>query len=79
VSLLELTAGREEDLWSLDIPSRAAFVLGNETAGVSAAVASRCVSRCSVPLAGGVESLNVASAAAVVAFEIARRRSVRPA
>jgi 23S rRNA (guanosine2251-2'-O)-methyltransferase len=27
-----------------------------------------------IPLANGVESLNVASAAAVVAFELARRR-----
>jgi tRNA G18 (ribose-2'-O)-methylase SpoU len=29
----------------------------------------------SIPMSGGVESLNVASAAAVVAFELARRRT----
>jgi 23S rRNA (guanosine2251-2'-O)-methyltransferase len=29
----------------------------------------------SIPMAGGVESLNVAAAATVVAFELARRRA----
>jgi 23S rRNA (guanosine2251-2'-O)-methyltransferase len=33
----------------------------------------------SIPMAAGVESLNVASAAAVVCFEAARRQGVRAA
>ena len=47
-------------------------VLGNRS--LSAAVADRVHEWRSIPLAGGVESLNVAATAAVVAFELARRR-----
>lgn len=60
-----------EPLWSAPLPDRAAYVLGNETEGVTVAVASWV----SIPLAGGVESLNVATAAAVLAYEVARRRA----
>ncbi|MGH4006634.1 MAG: TrmH family RNA methyltransferase [Pseudonocardiaceae bacterium] len=54
-------------------PSRVAYVLGNETSGVSPAVAAQLTGWVGIPMAGGVESLNVASAAAVVCFEWARR------
>jgi 23S rRNA (guanosine2251-2'-O)-methyltransferase len=37
-------------------------------------VAERVHAWRSIPLAGGVESLNVAATAAVVAFEVTRRR-----
>jgi 23S rRNA (guanosine2251-2'-O)-methyltransferase len=50
-------------------PDRSAFVLGGETFGVSVEVDERL----SIPMAGGVESLNVASAAAVLCFELVRR------
>jgi 23S rRNA (guanosine2251-2'-O)-methyltransferase len=49
------------------------FVLGNETEGLSAASRDLVDVRLSIPMAHGVESLNVASAAAVIAFEVARR------
>ena len=50
------------------------FVLGNETEGVSAAVGALVDMWLSIPMAAGVESLNVSNAAAVVCFEAARRR-----
>ncbi|HET9255165.1 MAG TPA: RNA methyltransferase [Pseudonocardiaceae bacterium] len=56
-------------------PPRVAFVLGNETTGISPAVAALLTGWVSIPMTGEVESLNVASAAAVVCFEWARRRS----
>ncbi len=49
------------------------FVLGNETEGLSPAAAQAVTSRVSIPLAAGVESLNVATAAAVLAYELLRR------
>lgn len=55
-------------------PPRVAYVLGNETAGVSPAVAAQLTGWVGIPMAGDVESLNVASAAAVVCFDWARRR-----
>ena len=51
-----------------------ALVLGNETDGLSAAVRAECDGTLAIPMQGGVESLNVASAAAVAAFELFRRR-----
>ena len=73
VAVIGLAGARGDALWGLDVPPRAAFVLGNETTGVSPAVADLIERWCTVPLQHGVESLNVATAAAVVAFELARR------
>lgn len=44
------------------------YVLGNETDGVSAAVAERCTQQLKIPMNNGVESLNVAVTAALIAF-----------
>jgi 23S rRNA (guanosine2251-2'-O)-methyltransferase len=52
-----------------------AYVLGNESAGVSPGVAAQLTGWVGIPMAGDVESLNVASAAAVVCFDWARRRA----
>jgi 23S rRNA (guanosine2251-2'-O)-methyltransferase len=56
------------------LPSRVALVLGNETDGLSTAVRPELDGVLAIPMAGGVESLNVASAGAVAAFELRRRR-----
>jgi RNA methyltransferase, TrmH family len=52
-----------------------ALVLGNEARGVSAAVLSTCNGVLRIPMHAPVESLNVASAAAVILFEAARQRN----
>lgn len=56
-------------IYDVETTTRDVFVLGNETHGIAVEVDESA----SVPLRGGVESLNVATAAAVVAFELARR------
>ncbi|HUF32246.1 MAG TPA: RNA methyltransferase [Acidimicrobiales bacterium] len=61
-------------IYDTELADRAVFVLGNETVGVSPVVAERVGTWLSLPLHNGVESLNVASAAAVVAYELVRRR-----
>lgn len=72
--LFGLAAGARQSVFDASWPPRAAFVLGSETAGLSDGV-RRLVGRwVSIPMAGGVESLNVASAAAVLCFELVRRR-----
>lgn len=71
--LFALTGTARRTIFDADIPRRAAFVLGAETAGVSAEVDARVTTHLSIPMAGGVESLNVASAAAVLCFELVRR------
>lgn len=64
---------RGPSLLDADLPRRVVLVLGNETDGLSAAVRAECDGTLAIPMEGGVESLNVASAAAVAAFELRRR------
>ena len=52
------------------LPDRVALVLGNETDGLSAEVREELDGRAGDPDGGGVESLNVASAAAVAAYHL---------
>ena len=68
-----LTPGADEDLWSAELPPRVALVLGGETAGLSPEVATKLARCLRIPLADGVDSLNVAVAGSIVAFELARR------
>ncbi len=56
------------------VVERVALVLGNEGAGLSEAVATRCVRTVSIPMSGGTESLNVAVAGAILLFELTRER-----
>lgn len=54
-----------------------ALVLGNEAHGLDPSVESRLDARLSIPMAGRAESLNVAMAATVLLFEMARVRRNR--
>ena len=69
-----LRADDADVLFTAPLPARAVYVLGNESEGVSPAVADLVDRWLAIPMQPGVESLNVASAAAVLAFEVARRR-----
>ena len=51
-----------------------ALVLGNEGAGVSPALELAADRRVAIPLARGVESLNVAVAAGILLYEVTRAR-----
>ncbi|HKN97345.1 MAG TPA: RNA methyltransferase [Pseudonocardiaceae bacterium] len=64
----------ETSVFESSFPRRSAFVLGGETAGVGPDVRGLVHEWVRIPMAGGVESLNVASAAAVLCFELVRRR-----
>jgi 23S rRNA (guanosine2251-2'-O)-methyltransferase len=71
--LYALDGTARQALFDADLPKRAAYVLGGETAGVSDDVRRHVTGQIAIPMAGGVESLNVASAAAVLCFELVRR------
>lgn len=66
----------DDHLWATDRgPRRLAFVLGAEGPGLSDRTMARCTRRVRIPIAGGVDSLNVGSAAAVTFAEARRRRA----
>ncbi|SDJ82005.1 23S rRNA (guanosine2251-2'-O)-methyltransferase [Lentzea albidocapillata subsp. violacea] len=72
-SLHALDSHAPDTIYSASFPQRAAFVLGSETSGITEGVRPHITSWLSIPMAAGVESLNVASAAAVLCFELVRR------
>lgn len=61
-------------LEELQAGGRLAVVFGNESGGVRPSIRGRADELVSVPLWGGAESLNVAVAAAIVLYEIARKK-----
>jgi 23S rRNA (guanosine2251-2'-O)-methyltransferase len=72
-SLYALGASAKTTLYDAELPQRAAFVLGAETAGVGEEVGELVTEWLSIPMPGDVESLNVSAAAAVLSFELVRR------
>jgi 23S rRNA (guanosine2251-2'-O)-methyltransferase len=71
--IVGLDAHGDDDLFAAHLPEPVAFVLGSETAGLTPEVAELVDTWVSIPMAAGVESLNVSAAAAVVCFELVRR------
>jgi len=67
-----LEASARRALFGHDLAERTVFVLGNESDGIRPTVRSAVDEMLSIPLAEGVESLNVAVAAALCAFEALR-------
>lgn len=65
------------DLYDSELPERGAYIFGNETLGLSQDACDRIDQKISLPLGNGVESLNVAAAAAVVSYELVRRKRLR--
>lgn len=68
--------GGGEPLFGAELPERAAYIVGNESEGLSANAAAACDGLLSIPLDNGVESLNAAVAASLVAYETQRLRAM---
>lgn len=69
------TLDHAESLFGVDLRGDLLLALGAEGLGVSDAVAARATLRVHIPMQPGVESLNVAAAAAVCLFERRRQMS----
>ena len=62
------------DLYATPLPWPLAIAIGNEGGGLSAPLIDNADTRITIPMPGGMESLNAAAAVAVVLFEAVRRR-----
>ena len=67
----------QTDYDAFDFTGPAVLVLGREGAGLHDLVRRTCDHLLRIPMAGGVRSLNVATAGAVVLYEAARQRRAR--
>lgn len=77
-STVAMVARDGEDYSTASLDAPVALVFGNEARGLEPTVIARCSQQVTIPIAGGAESLNVAMAATVVSFELARRRRTAP-
>ncbi|NJO41824.1 MAG: RNA methyltransferase [Cyanobacteria bacterium RU_5_0] len=64
--------------WEVDFTPPTLILLGNEGAGLSPELAAAADINVKIPLAVGVESLNVAIAAALILYEAQRQRGFNP-
>ena len=69
-----LMGGGKRSLYELDLRGALALLVGNEGAGLSAALAAAAREQAAIPMPGRMESLNAAAAGTVALFEAARQR-----
>ena len=63
-----LSSHAKNDIYDVQVSKKSIFVLGNESDGVSQEVTKLCNNSLSIPMKRGVESLNVAVTASLIAF-----------
>jgi 23S rRNA (guanosine2251-2'-O)-methyltransferase len=71
--MIGLAADAVTPVFALDVPNRPALVVGGEGDGLRSLVRRTCDYEVSIPMAPGVESLNVSVATGVVLFDVLRR------
>ena len=76
IKVYATTPSDAKDLYECDYTKKSAFIIGNESAGVSDKAAEIADERVKIPMEGKVESLNAAVAAALISFEVRRQRTV---
>ena len=62
------------DLYHADLKGPAAIVIGSEGEGMSRLVEENCDFLVSIPMKGGLNSLNASAAAAILLYEAVRQR-----
>ena len=75
VTLCTLSSHAKQSLFEYQPKKSVVYILGNETEGVSKEVAKLSDQQLSIPMNNGVESLNVAITAALIAFKEGNKRS----
>jgi TrmH family RNA methyltransferase len=63
-----------QSCWEVDLRQPLALIIGNEAGGASQSASSLSNQKISIPMSGGVESLNAGVAGSVLMFEVVRQR-----
>ena len=79
VAAIGLEANGGATLFDGALPRRGIYVVGNESLGLSPEIRSRLDGTLQIPMAGAIDSLNVAVAASLLCFETLRRLRHDPA
>ena len=72
-----MAASGESAIWEVDLGQKIAIVVGGEGPGIRRLVLDKCDFKARIPMASGVESLNVSVAAGMALYEWHRQRSAR--
>ncbi len=75
VQVLSTTSHTETSYWDVDLRQPTLILLGNEGAGLSAELSALADLQVKIPMQSDVESLNVATAAALMLYEVRRQRT----
>lgn len=75
IQLIATLPTATQTYWEMDLRPPTLILVGNEGAGLSAELADLADHTCKIPLSPGVESLNVAIAAALILYEANRQRT----
>lgn len=75
--LLATTLQGTLSLYDCDLSGKAAFLIGNEGAGLSGELLKLATQKITIPMRGKVESLNAAAATAICLFEAVRQRQAQ--
>ncbi len=76
VRIVATTPRGGESMYNVDFTKPMALLLGGEGSGLPEDLAAAADTRVSIPMHGGIESLNAAVAAAVLFFEAQRQRTL---
>lgn len=72
--VLAMTPHAESSLYDCDLSKPTALILGNEGSGLSLDLLNQITNHIKIPMIGNAESINLAMAATVAAFEMSRQR-----
>lgn len=75
--IVGLEGEAKESVYKMDAKLPLAIVMGSEGQGLHRLIREKCDFLYRIPMAGKVDSLNVATAAAVVCFEMVRQRALQ--
>ena len=74
ITLIGAEASAERSCYEVDLSARIAIVVGNEAAGLPPGARTAVDTTVSIPMPGGVESLNVGIAGSLLLYEAVRQR-----